>query len=191
MPTTPRGSDRRCRRAPRPLAAATLLALALWGAGCATTIPKEALAMTPETLSNRTLQSRSFETADEKALLVAAASLLQDMGYTIDESETKLGLVVGSKNRDATDGGQIFGAAVASALFGTDMLYDSEQQIRACLVTRSREEGGRAVLRVTFQRLVWNNRGALWKREPIHEEAIYSEFFDMLSKAVFLEAHQI
>jgi hypothetical protein len=160
-------------------------------AGCADKVPREALQLSPESLQNRQLETRKFDTRDERALLVAAAGLLQDMGYTIEESETKLGLIVGSKERDATDAGQVTGAVIM-ALLGSDVPYDSQQQIRASLVTRpSPSSPSHTLLRATFQRLVWNNKGVLWKREPIHDAAIYVEFFDKLSKAVFLEAHSL
>ncbi len=161
--------------------------------GCATgRVPKEALELSPESLANRQLQTRQFATEDERSLLIAAAGLLQDLGYTLEESETSLGLIVGSKQRDASDSGQIIGSLFLAAFSGTDVPYDSEQEIRACLVTRpSGADTSNTLLRVTFQRLVWNNRGVLWKREPIHEPEIYAEFFDKLSKAVFLEAQSI
>jgi hypothetical protein len=161
--------------------------------GCAAVkVPKAALQLSAESLQNRQLETRKFETRDERALLIAAAGLLQDLGYTIDESEAKLGLVVGSKERDATEGGQVAGAVLMGVFLGADMPYDSQQQIRASLVTRpSQSNQAETLLRVTFQRLVWNNKGILWKREPIHDAAIYAEFFDKLSKAVFLEAQNL
>lgn len=172
------------------IAARLLVGIAL---GCGgPQVPRAALELSPESLQNRQLQTRRFETEDERALLVVAAGLLQDMGYTIEESETKLGLIVGSKERDATDAGQIAGSVVLSILSGSDVPYDAHQQIRASLVTKpSPSSPSQTLLRVTFQRLVWNNRGVLWKREPIHDSAIYVEFFDKLSKAAFLEAQNI
>ncbi len=172
----------------------TLVAILATGllASCVATIPKDALVWDREALATRQLQTRSFETKDERALLVAAAGLLQDMGYTIEESEVPLGLLVGSKERDATEAGQVVGAVFVAVLFGSNPGYDKVQKIRASLITRDSDiNEGQTLLRVTFQRLVWNNKGVLWKREPIEDVEVYESFFDRLGKAVFLEAQKI
>lgn len=176
----------------RGMAAAFLAAFAAAGAGCTSGgVPKDALLLKQESLALRQQQSRRFATADEKSLVVAAAGLLQDLGFSLDESEVSLGVIVGSKTRSATDTGQIIGSFFA-ALLGAQVPYDQEQKIRASLVTRpSDTHPGETLLRVTFQRIVWNNMGDVWKLETISDDAVYVEFFDKLSKAVFLEANEI
>ena len=151
---------------------------------CSQTIPEEALQLTKESFELRQLQTRSFETSNEKKLLTAGAGVLQDLGYNIDESETGLGVIVGSKDRDATEAGQI----VLSVFFGGPI--DKNQKIRASLVTHP--AGKKTIkLRVTFQRIVWNTEGQVSKTQSIEDPKIYQKFFDKLSKAVFLEAHKI
>jgi hypothetical protein len=66
---------------------------------CQPRIPKDALALSPESLQDRQMQTRIFETTDEKMLLTASAQLLQDLGYTIDESEVPCGVIVASRDR--------------------------------------------------------------------------------------------
>jgi len=66
--------------------------------GCQT-IPKNALTLSLESLAERQMQTRKYETKDEGKILSACAGLLQDMGFNIDESETKLGLITASKMR--------------------------------------------------------------------------------------------
>ena len=102
-----------------------------------------------------------------------------------------VGVLVGSKNRDATDSGQVVAAIALAVLFGSNMPIDKEQKIRASLITRPSETGKGHLLRVTFQRIVWNTQGAVSKIEPISEPLIYQEFFEKLSKSVFLEAQKI
>lgn len=157
--------------------------------GCNATVPKDALSLRPESLELRQSQTRKFETRDEKKLLSASAEVLQDLGFNIDESETKLGVIVGSKDRDATEAGQVAGAVMMAVLFGVAVPIDENQKIRASLVTRPTSQ--KAVnVRITFQRIVWDTKGKVSKVESLEESKIYQEFFEKLSKAVFLEAQQ-
>ncbi len=118
--------------------------------------------------------------------------MLQDLGFGLDESETKLGVIVGSKQRSAYEAGQIAGAIVMGALFGVRTSVDKEQKIRASLVTRpSGKRGKRITVRITFQCMVWNTDGQVSKVEPIDEPKIYQEFLTRLSKSIFLQAHKI
>ncbi|WP_245835557.1 hypothetical protein [Polynucleobacter cosmopolitanus] len=160
--------------------------------GCATTIPPEALKFNPDTLANRQLQARKFDTKNEKELLSAAAAVLQDLGFNLDESAPGIGVLVGSKKRDARDSGQIAGQIMLGLLFGASaMSIDSEQLIRASLITKPAENGNGYILRVTFQRVVWNQNKQVSKIEAINDIETYKGFFDKLSKSVFLEAQNI
>lgn len=171
-----------------PIALMGTLALA-FTSGCAATIPKEALALEETSLERRQLQIRRFDTTDEKKILIASAGLLQDLGFTIDTSETSLGLVVGSKDRDATEPGQVAGAIAYAILTGAVLPIDKNQKILASIVARPTQ--GQTAVRVTFQRIVWNTSGQITRLEPLDEPEMYQEFFSKLSKAVFLEAHEI
>jgi len=168
-----------------------IITVLLFSSGCAGGIPREALIWNQETLKDRQLQTRSFETSDEKMVLQAVAGLLQDLGFNIDESETKLGIIVASKNRDATDAGQIAGAVAIAILFGVSTAVDSHQKMRASVVT-SPVSGGKLIkVRVTFQRIIWNTQGRVSKTESMTDPKDYQEFFEKLSKSMFLEAHEI
>ena len=159
--------------------------------GCAPKIPKDALALTPESLKLRHLQTRRFDSKDEKSLLAAGAGVLQDLGFTLDESETKLGVIVASKDRSAVETGQVI-SAILLAFLGVPMPIDKTQKIRASLITRpagTNEES--TLVRVTFQRIVWNHERIISKTEPLNEPEFYQEFFHRLSKAVFLDAHAL
>jgi len=165
-------------------------------ASCAQKIPKEALQLSPVSLQNRQMQTRRFDT-DEKTLLVASAAVLQDLGFTIDESETDLGVIACSKTRDATSAGQIAGAVIVALLTGSVTPVDKEQLIRASLVSHpirideTEKSKCSTALRVTFQRIVTNTQNQITRRECIIEPKIYQEFFEKLSQSVFLEAHEI
>ncbi len=137
------------------------------------------------------MQSRKFETSDQEMILNASAGLLQDLGFTIDDTEGELGLIVASKDRSAVSAGQVTGAIIL-ALLGAYVSTDHHQKFKASVVTRSYGENNESVIvRVTFQRIVWNTNNQISKIERINDEAMYLEFFDKLSKSVFLEAQQI
>lgn len=153
-------------------------------------VPPEALQLTPNSLKERQLQTRRFDTLEENKILSASASVLQDLGFNIDESETDLGLIVCSKQRDATSPGQIAGAVFVALFTGVAMSVDKYQIIRASLVTCPISDKSTAV-RITFQRVIYNTRNQISRAEPIIDAKIYKEFFEKLSKSIFLEAHQL
>jgi len=163
--------------------------------GCAS-IPKDALVLSPDSMERRQLQTRRIDGIDESGLLSASAGVLQDLGFTIDESETRLGVIVASKDRSAVSSGQVIGA-VLLALLGSYTEIDKTQKIRVSLVTRPAldQQGDplakTQLLRITIQRIVTNTGGAVTRIESIEESEIYQEFFDKLSKSVFLEVQQI
>lgn len=158
---------------------------------CGPQIPKDALVLQEPTLEIRQRQARKYITQDERKLLVAANQTLQDLGYNLDSSNKPLGLLVASKNRTAVDAGQAAGQVVAALLLGVYVPIDKEQLIRASVVTLPMDDKSAVLVRVTFQRLVWNDLGRLWKLERLDNQELYVEFHTKLSKAVFLEAQEI
>lgn len=159
--------------------------------GCQT-IPKDALSLSPESLAQRQMQTRKYETKDEAKVLAACAGLLQDLGFSLDESETKLGVITSSKMRSAVNVGQQVAAVFVALLGGGYMPTDKEQKMRASVITRPiGERGEHIAVRVTFQRIVWNTQGQVTKSESLIDPKIYQEFFDKLSKSIFLEAQAI
>ncbi|MDR2770061.1 MAG: hypothetical protein LBB08_01265 [Rickettsiales bacterium] len=141
-------------------------------------------------LARRQLETARFDTNDEAAVLSASAQVLQDLGFTLEESETKLGLVTASKNRRAGSSGAKVAFVLLAALSGTQPVYDTEQKIYTTLVsTKSRESRGYNV-RIEFARIVWNNRNQA-RIEKIQEPEIYRDFFDKLGQSLFLTANAI
>lgn len=163
--------------------------------GCAT-IPPEALQLSPQSLEIRQLQTRRFD-ADEKTLLSASAALLQDLGFNIDETTSDVGLITSSKHRTAVSAGQVAGAVFIALLTGAATPVDRDQLIRASVVTHpiqvdeTDKTKCQTAVRATFQRVVTNTANQVTRRECIIEKDIYQQFFDKLSKSLFLEAHDL
>jgi hypothetical protein len=176
-------------------AAALLVALGLSVTGCAT-MPTDALALQPESLELRQMQTRRIDGISEKDLLAASVGVLQDLGFEIDEAETRLGVIVASKDRSAFTPSQLAGA-IALALLGVQSDIDKTQKIRVSLVTHpALDSEGRAmpdsqVIRITLQRIVWNTQNQVTRVEAIEEPEIYQRFYEKLSKSIFLEVHSV
>jgi hypothetical protein len=180
-----------------PLAAA----LAAWLlAGCAG-LPADALKLREDSPEHRRLQTRRIDGASEAAALSASLGVLQDLGFTLDGSETKLGVITASRqltSRRPLNAGEIlkdlFWTASFPVVMGAYMAYDAAtgvkepQLVRVSLVTRPADRGAFSV-RVTAQRLVYKDEKLtkLVKVEPLDDPAFYKEFFARLSKGVFLE----
>jgi hypothetical protein len=162
--------------------------------------------LTPQVAQNRALQTRMFETSNEKELLSASAAVLQDLGFQIEEVAKEVGVLRAAKERGAREYGQeimqvfIF---ILGILGGKPVLMpvDVHQQINATLVTRRSEtDASRFSVRVVFHRSIWKGDGNTGDQyispgeqslEMIVDAKIYQQFFAKLSKSVFLEAHKI
>ena len=157
---------------------------------CATNVSREALTLSPESLADRQLQTRIFYTNDEMKLLTASAALLQDLGFTIDESEVECGVIVCSRHRNVTEAGEVVLSLALAVLLGAYVPHDRNQKVMASLVTKPLDDK-RIAVRITFQHIVWNTHNQITKRERVNEPEIYQEFFSKLSKSVFLVAHEV
>jgi len=164
--------------------------------GCATHVPANLMQPAGDQLKLREQQSRRYETTDQTELLSASAALLQDMGFSIDEINKDLGVITASKMRSAVNPAQQAAAVMILLISAAGknpqmMPTDKEQQMRAGVVVRPLGDGKNSVVRVTFQRTVWNTEGKATTQEMLGSDEIYTEFFDKLSKAIFLQAHDL
>ena len=179
------------------LALVSSMAAALAACQTAASVERQTAALTLSTksLATRQIQSRRFETQNERLLLSACAGVLQDLGFTIDESSVSMGLIVASKDRDAIEAGQVAGQIVLAALIAAlggqpDPVWEQNQKIRISVVAKPLPSDS-VLVRVTFQRVIWNTKGRVSRVESIDDPIIYQQFFDKLAQSVFLEAHQI
>jgi hypothetical protein len=197
LPVSNQPEDRHITSASLASVRVSLVAGVLAISACATNIPKDALALTPDTLAQRQLQTRRFDGIDEKKLLAASAQVLQDLGFNLDESETRLGVLVASKDRSAVSKSQVTAAVMVALLGGGVMATDKLQKIRMAIVARPvLGESGAIVensqfIRVTIQRTISNTANQVTRIEAVDDPLVYQEFFDRLSKSVFLEGQRI
>jgi len=174
----------------------SVFVLALLFAGCMQ-IPKDAFVVTPELLKQREIETRRYDGISEEDLLIASSNALQDLGFNLDNSETKLGVLTASKQRDATNRGEI-AVLVLFALLGgqTSGAISKDQTIRVSLVVRPvLDSNGKPMeksefVRVTFQRIVRRMDNSTYS-ETLLNEKLFEDFFERISKSVFIEAQKI
>jgi hypothetical protein len=192
----------------RSLIAVSGLFLASQLAGCVThSEPGALFQLTPESAINRAMQTRQFETKDEKELLSASAAVLQDLGFQVEESVREVGFLRASKERSAREHGQdisrffVWLLTLVPLALGQQppimLPVDLHQQISAALVARPiNQETTRQEIRIMFYRVVWKGAGMSGRQqvlpgeqrmEMLRDPVIYQQFFAKLSKAVFLE----
>ena len=205
MPTTPRNSKwliTGLRGNLRSLGVC-LASVVLLTACVAHTEPSELFQLTADSSMHRAMQTRFFETPNEKELLSASAAVLQDLGFQIEESVREVGFLRATKERSAREYGQYIQQALFMVLSLGKLLtpVDLHQKIAAGLVTRPlNQEATRQEVRIVFYRVVWKGAGQTDQQyippgqqsmEMIRDPEIYQQFFAKLSKAVFLEAHTL
>lgn len=143
------------------LAASSLLA------ACAATPAQQIASLTPSSgaVESRARESRRFDTSDRNLMMQSALGALQDLGFTIDESDLQTGIVVGSKLADA--------------------------EIRAQVTVRPLADQEQTIMRATFQRIV-NRPGAMLAiGETLDDPLLYQKFFERVAQSAFLTAHEI
>ena len=161
----------------RPIAGSVAIVAALLLAGCQSDSERQtaALTLSDGDVAQRAARTRRFDTADRAAMLSAAAGVLQDLGYSIDDVSSQNGLPNASKTRDAS-GGNAFSV-------------DRVQRIRASIVASPGADGRDTVVRASFQRVVRGADGRVTALLPVNDPVIYQRFFDELSQSAFLQGH--
>jgi hypothetical protein len=145
--------------ATRNLTLAALLAVSLTACVDANKVAMQIGKPPDDPLKLRPLETRRYDTLDERAVLLASTQTLQDLGFTISESASAAGVLVASKQRDARETGQVVGAIVLAVLFGANAaVWDTEQTINVTLVTTPIANSRQLDVRVAFDRVIRNNK---------------------------------
>lgn len=138
----------------------------------------------------RAAQSRLFESVDRTRLLTAIVQVLQDLGFMVEELDTKLGIVSASRF-DRMEGGSGFDA--------TYHLYDDQSLL---LLTRTYRSWGPFFHRTDLVRATVTVRQRNEKQTVVRASAQfymravegsepYQRFFTALEQALALEAMQV
>ena len=163
--------------------------------GCVT-VPKGLFVATPQLLKQRQMETRRYDGIVEMEMIIACTNVLQDLGFNLENSETKLGVVTASKERDASNAGEIAAAVALTVLSGVPVHYSMDQTIRVSLVVRpvidSKDKPitESHFVRITFQRIVRKSDNSV-HYETLTDPVLFKDFFEKVSKSVFLEAQKI
>ncbi len=161
--------------------------------GCSTTSVKEMMKIETSTAQERQLQTKKFDTIDKDKILFSSIATLQDLGFNIDEINRDFGIISASKTRDAREIGDQVGVVLLALFFGVDSSRQTDyiQEIKASVVVSSNLKTNTTFLRFTMQRVIKNEEGRVNDVETIKDKEIYQQFYEKLSKSVFLEANEL
>ena len=152
----------------------------------------DVLKLEAESMAQRQLQTRKYNTTAEDKIITTCVNVLQDTGFAIENTDAKLGTILASKQREAVESGQVAGAIIIAVIFGVAIPIDKNQTMYASIVVSpAASEKKASLVRITFSRLVWNDRGVVSKAERLEEPEVYQTFFTKLSKGLFLEEQNI
>ena len=176
------------------------LAISSLLSSCSTTQP-DYFSPSQTSVAARKMQARVYFSVEESEVMSAAAAVLQDMGYSIDEVELPLGVISASKRADATNRLHAFGTLTLDSMkcaFTFLMACNGEhygeiddvQDIRLTFVSMPQGRGDVAV-RITIQRTIYDKRGRVSEQSTVTDADVYESMFAKLSKAVFLEEQGI
>jgi len=199
---------RRWHAGRRALLLRLLVATPILGAsGCAGR-PGRSWRTSDDTARHQAAQTRRFDGITQREMLTACAALLQDLGFTIETGDSKLSLLVGSKQHVAVETKRAsevilevaavialslaFAALTGQLAVGPSNEDPTDRQvIRVTLGVSpgASENPARVVVNVAMNRVVYTRNNHIRQQESVHDPVLLQAFFEALSKSVFLEAH--
>lgn len=159
---------------------APLMVLCLAGCGVH---PKEP----PMTqLQIREIQSRDFDTDNHKLVMKSMINVLQDDGFIIKNAVSDLGLLSAEKNIDVENSSHVF---LITLLEGKHARWEKQEVLEAS--GNVSEFGSKIRVRMNFQTKVMDNYGCPKDIKTIYDPQMYQEFFEKVSKSIFLQQQDI
>ena len=148
-------------------------------------------------------QTRRYPQVDREAVLFAGSAVLQDMGFRVTGGERRFGLLVGEKTADVPGAGLthavgeamlVTATTILSVALGENLIMDLPEQvaqrIHVSLLVTPDGDNGATTVRISLDRDMIYDHGYTI---PDHTELplVYQEFFERLSRAVFLEEQRL
>jgi hypothetical protein len=144
--------------------------------------------ITPQTqLEKRQYQTRQYDGIPKPALMKAMLNVLQDEGFIVNNANTLLGFISGTKEFSVSDKTIDF-----EKEFGTKKSFFSGGEVAVVEATANVSEFGKEVrVRINFKRKLLNIYGTPTKIEEISDETYYQNFFSKVDKSIFIQKQKI
>lgn len=138
-------------------------------------------------LEIREMQTRTFQTKDNKLVMRAMLNVLQDDDYIIEQINIEMGFFNAQKEVDVEKGDekfwQTFWWGKAYATYSKNQIID---------VTANISDFGEEIrVRANFRVKVINNKGGVVIVEQIDDPQFYQKFFSKVDKGIFIEKEKI
>lgn len=133
-------------------------------------------------LQVREIQTREYDICDTKLVMKSMMNVLQDDGYIIKNAVVDLGLLSAEKNIDVEKTGE---AIMLTLLIGQVARWNKHMFLEAS--GNVSEYGSKTRVRMNFQTKTIDNFGCPQIIKTIHDVKFYQDFFDKVSKGIFIE----
>lgn len=137
-------------------------------------------------LQVREIQSRDFDTSDAKLVMKSMMNVLQDEGFIIKNAVLDLGLLSAEKNVNVENACVVL---MKRFLAEKNARWDKHQVLEAS--ANVSEFGDKTRVRMTFQTKTIDNFGCPKEVETISDPVYYQQFFEKVSKGIFLQQENI
>lgn len=167
-----------------PIAVAT----AILAQGCASAANAQRLPVTP--MGVREVQTRFFDGVSSTTAMKAVIDTLQDGGFTIDRTDSALGLIVGTRqniSRPSAEQKALKYLAVGLTYGVAALLPWSKTlavEVEASVNVTAIDDGVR--IRVALQQRTLDKNGRTEKSEALTEGILYQDLFELLGRSLFV-----
>jgi len=159
----------------RSVTVGIILGLAL--AGCST---GPEVNPPPTQLELRSMQTRTYDTADTKLVMKAMINVLQDLGYVVKSADSDLGLLTAEKWTNIQQKKKTVKKAEKAG--------KTLARMRAFECTANVSKfGNECRVRVNFQCKILDDHGAILQVQTIEDAASYQRFHAGVDKGIFLQ----
>lgn len=137
-------------------------------------------------LQVREIQSREFDTSDTKLVMKSMMNVLQDEGFIVKNAVAELGLLSAEKNIDVENTGT---KILLCALQGSNARWSKQEILEAS--ANVSEYGSKTRVRMNFQTKTMDNYGCPKDIKSINDPKFYQDFFNKVSKGIFIQEQNI
>lgn len=151
--------------------------------GCATSsAPPPGPEMTQ--LEVRQLQTREYETIEEKMVIKAVIAALQDEGFIISAANNELGLITAAMEVGDVDKGT---KGWSEFWYGPGMgTYQTTKRFEASATVQKGESASKMRVRINIVAKALTNAGGIVWSQPVTDSKVYQNIFSKVDKSVFL-----